>query len=205
MAWYEQRIFNPLMDWALSAPAVAALRAELLRDCPDDALEVGPGTGLNVPHYPRHVRSVRALAREERLDARMLERATRRELALRHVRGDAARIPLPDASVDAVVCTFVLCSVANPRKCLREFARVLRGDGRLYLLEHVRSPRPIERFAQRALTPLQRVVACGCELDRELRTDVESSGFDLRDLRCTKRSALPFPASELLAGIALRR
>jgi ubiquinone/menaquinone biosynthesis C-methylase UbiE len=203
--WYEQRIFNPLMDWALSATAVAALRAELLRDGPDELLEVGPGTGLNVPHYPSQVRRVRALAREERLDARLLERAARRGLAVELVRGDAARIPLPDASVDAVVCTFVLCSVDSPRECLAEFARVLRPGGRLHLLEHVRSPRRLELGLQRALTPLQRIVACGCELDRDLLADIAPAGFDVRTLRSARSAALPFPASELLSGVALRR
>lgn len=202
---YERRIFNPLMDWALSTPAVAALRVQVLRDCPDDALEVGPGTGLNVPHYPPQARRLRVLAREDRLDERLLARAAQRGLEVQHVHADAARIPLTDASIDALVCTFVLCSVESPRACLSEFARVLRPGGRLHLLEHVRSPRRIEHAMQRVLTPLQRVVACGCELDRDLRTDVESSGFDARDLRCTKSAALPFPASELLAGVATRR
>ncbi len=203
--YYETRIFNPLLDWALSSPAVRALRAHLLRDVPDDALEVGPGTGLNVPYYPPHVRRLRALAREERLDARLVERAAQRGLEVQHVRSDAARIALPDASVDALVCTFVLCSVESPRACLSEFARVLRPGGRLHLLEHVRSPRRIEHAVQRLLTPLQRIVACGCELDRALHVDVETSGFEMHGLRCTKSAALPFPASELLVGVVTRR
>lgn len=204
-ASYERRIFNPLMDWALSTPAVATLRVALLKSCPDDALEVGPGTGLNVPHYPAHVRRLRALAREERLDERLLARAAQRGLEVQHVRADAAHIPLPDASVDAVVCTFVLCSVDSPRACLCEFARVLRPGGRLYVLEHVRSPRRIEHAVQRVLTPLQRLVACGCELDRDLLAALEPAGFDVRALRSERSAALPFPASELLFGVATRR
>ena len=202
---YERRIFNPLMDWALSTPAVAALRVQALRDCPDDALEVGPGTGLNVPHYPPQARRLRVLAREDRLDERLLARAAQRGLEVQHVRGDAARIPLPDASVDALVCTFVLCSVESPRACLSEFARVLRPGGRLHLLEHVRSPRRLELGLQRALTPLQRIVACGCELDRDLLADIAPAGFDVHTLRSARSATLPFPASELLSGVALRR
>jgi len=203
--WYERSLFNPLMDLALRQPKFQRLRQHLLADVVDAPLEIGPGTGLNLPHYPARVRGVRVVAREPELDPRLLERAARRGLAVQHLRGDAARIPLPDASVDALVCTFVLCSVRAPRECLQEFARVLRSGGRLYLLEHVRSPRRIELAVQRALTPLQRVVACGCELDRDLRAEIESSRFDIRGLRCTKSAALPFPASELLAGSALRR
>lgn len=204
-ASYESRIFNPLMDWALSTPGVRALRKQLLRDCPENALEVGPGTGLNVPHYPPHVRRLRVLAREERLDARLVERATQRGLAIEHVRGDAAQIPLPDASLDALVCTFVLCSVDSPGACVAEFSRVLRPGGRLFVLEHVRSPRRLERGLQRVLTPVQRRIACGCELDRDLLAAVEPAAFDVHALRSERSAALPFPASELLSGVALRR
>lgn len=203
--WYEQRIFHPLMDWALSTPGVRDLRANLLRECPDAALEVGPGTGLNVPHYPPHVRRLRVLAREQRLDARLVERATQRGLAIEHVRGDAAQIPLPDASLDALVCIFVLCSVDSPRACLAEFARVLRPGGRLFVLEHVRSPRRLERGLQHVLTPVQRRIACGCELDRDLLATIEPAWFDAQALRSARSAALPFPASELLSGVALRR
>ena len=156
--WFEERVFNPLMDWALRTPAVRELRTRLLRECPDDPLEIGPGTGLNVPHYPATVHRLRLLAREATLNQRLLARAAERGLELVHVRGDAAGIPLPDASVDALVCTFVLCSVERPSAALREFHRVLRPDGRLFVLEHVRSPRRIERLVQRALTDRKSVV-----------------------------------------------
>lgn len=202
--WYEQRVFNPLMDWALRTPAVGELRAQLLRECPDDPLEIGPGTGLNVPHYPEKVRRLRVLAREAALDERLLARTAARGLELLHVRGDAARIPLADASVDALVCTFVLCSVEDPTQALSEFRRVLRPGGRLFLLEHVRSPRSFERSVQRALTPLQRSVACGCELDRDLLEALRGCGLGIDGLRCARSEALPFPASELLSGVARR-
>jgi ubiquinone/menaquinone biosynthesis C-methylase UbiE len=202
--WFEERVFNPLMDWALRTPAVRELRTRLLRECPDDPLEIGPGTGLNVPHYPATVHRLRLLAREATLDQRLLDRAAERGLELVHVRGDAAGIPLPDASVDALVCTFVLCSVERPSAALREFHRVLRPDGRLFVLEHVRSPRRIERLVQRALTPLQRRIACGCELDRDLLDALRRSGFATDELACERSDALPFPASELLSGVARR-
>lgn len=202
--WYEERVFNPLMDWALRTPAVRELRTRLLRECPDDPLEIGPGTGLNVPHYPATVHRLRLLAREATLDQRLLDRAAERGLELVHVHGDAARIPLADASVGTLVCTFVLCSVEDPARVLSEFHRVLRPGGRLFLIEHVRSPRSFERFTQSMLTPLQRRIACGCELDRDLLDALRHGGFATDELACERSDALPFPASELLSGVARR-
>ena len=201
--WYERRIFNPLMDRTLRAPSVAALRDELLAGVGDEVVEVGLGTGLNLLHYPRGAR-VRAVVREPELDARALVRARERGLELEHLRGDAVELPLEACSVRRLVCTFVLCSVEDPARALREFARVLAPGGELLLIEHVRSPRPLERLVQRALTPLHRNWACGCRMDRDLLGDARSAGFDTAALEVSRHGALPFPASELLRGAARR-
>lgn len=203
-AWYEQRVFNPLMDRALRTPAVEALRARLLGGLRGEVLEVGLGTGLNLPHYHPDVR-LRAVVREERLDERALRRASERGLELEHARGDVHELALPDASADDVVCTFVLCSVGDPARALREIARVLRPGGRLHLLEHVRSPRGFERAAQRVLTPMHRLWACGCALDRDLAALVARAGFDTRGMMLGRSAVFPFPASELLSGVARKR
>ena len=200
-AWYEERLFNPLMDRALRTERVAALRARLLEGLSGEVVEIGLGTGLNLPHYHRGVR-LAAVVREKRLDARALQRARERGLALEHVHGDAESLPLADAGADALVCTFVLCSVADPARALREMLRVLRPGGALYLAEHVRSPRRFERSLQRLLTPAHRLWACGCELDRDLAALVAGAGFETSGLSTGREGALPFPASELLHGVA---
>jgi ubiquinone/menaquinone biosynthesis C-methylase UbiE len=203
--WYEERVFNPLMDRALAAPQVSELRTRLLAGARGRVLEVGIGTGLNLPHYPAAVRSLEALVREDALDARVLSRARASARAVAHVRGDAARAPLPSRCVDTLVCTFVLCSVDDPRTALAEFARLLAPGGQLLIAEHVRSPRSIERAVQRALTPLHRHWACGCRLDRDLGADLASTGLQLAPLAPPPDGALPFPARELLCGVARLR
>lgn len=203
--WYEERVFNPLMDRALAAPQVSELRTRLLAGARGRVLEVGIGTGLNLPHYPAAVRSLEALVREDALDARVLSRArgTGREVV--HMRGDAARAPLVSGCVDTLVCTFVLCSVDDPRAAFAEFARLLAPGGQLLIAEHVRSPRPLERALQRALTPLHRHWACGCRLDRDLGAELASRGFELESLSPPPDGVLPFPARELLCGVARLR
>lgn len=202
-SWYETRLFHPLMDRALSAPAVVELRRELLAHAGGEVVEVGVGTGLNLPHYPADVKRVRVVAREARLDRRVDERARAAAIEVEHVVGDAQRLPLEDRSIDALVCTFVLCSVDDPRRACLEFARVLRPGGVLIVAEHVRSPRAFERSLQRMLTPLHRHWACGCRLDRELAADLATAGFDVAGATGRRADVLPFPASELVCG-ALR-
>ncbi len=197
-SWYEQHVFNPLMDRALRRPRVEELRRALLSRARGEVVEVGIGTGLNLPHYPAQLRRLRAVQREEQFDPRVFARAGGRELEL--VRGDAQDLPLASSSIDTLVCTFVLCSVDDPRRALAEFARVLRPDGVLLLAEHVRSPRRFEQAAQRALTPLHRHWACGCRLDRDLARSLAAAGFASRRPAAAAQPVLPFPASELLAG-----
>jgi len=203
--WYEERVFNPLMDRALASSHVSALRARLLAGAQGRVLEVGIGTGLNLLHYPATVRSLEALVREDALDARVSPRAQEAGREVVHVRGDAARAPLAPRCVDTLVCTFVLCSVDDPRAALAEFARLLAPGGQLLIAEHVRSPRALERTFQRALTPLHRHWACGCRLDRDLGADLAATGFHLEPLGRPADNVLPFPARELLCGTARLR
>ncbi len=107
-------------------------------------------------------------------------------------------MPLESASVDTLVCTFVLCSVDDVDAAAREFARVLRPTGRLVVLEHVVSPRKFERLVQRMITPPHRIWAGGCHLDRDIAASLERAGFDRKTLHVAPSPALPFPAAELL-------
>lgn len=201
-SWYERRIFNPLMDRALGGALLDELRRELLSGAHGDVVEVGIGTGLNLPHYPAGVRDLKSVSPDEALDPRVERRARVCGRRVELIRGDAQALPLSDASVDTLVCTFVLCSVADPRRAATEFARVLRPEGALLVAEHTRSPRALERALQRTLTPLHRHWACGCHLDRDLAAALGAAGFDLSQASVARSPALPFPASELLAGRA---
>ena len=118
-----------------------------------NVLEVGVGTGLNLPLYPEGVRLTGI-----DISPAMLERARRRAAGLgrevRLVEGDAQALPFPDASFDTVVCTLSLCSIPDDRRAVAEMKRVLRPGGRLLLLDHTRSSSRPLRALQRALDPL---------------------------------------------------
>jgi ubiquinone/menaquinone biosynthesis C-methylase UbiE len=142
-------------------------------------LEVGVGTGKNMPHYPPGM-DVTAIDLSPRMLAQAQERATRLGLAVALREADAQALPFADASFDAAVATFVFCSVPDPVLGLQEIRRVLVPGGQLLLLEHVLSRKPLLRPAMRLLSPLV-VRVMGANIDRETVTNVQRAGFvDIR-------------------------
>ncbi len=137
-------------------------------------LEVGVGTGMNIPLYPEGVR-VTAID----LSPRMLARARRRapvDASVELLEADVQRLPFPDGSFDTVVATFVFCSVPDPMLGLRELRRVLVPGGQLLLMEHVLSTRPVLRRLMQLMNPLVGPIM-GANIDRETVENVRRAGF----------------------------
>ncbi len=139
-------------------------------------LEVAVGSGLNLPYYADVVSSVIAVD----LSGGMLRQTGRRAAELGRpvglVQMDAERLAFPDASFDTVAISLALCTVPQPEAALRELARVCRPEGRIVLLEHVRSPNRPLAFLQRLVSPLQER-ALGCHLDRATIDTLRAMGF----------------------------
>ncbi|WP_236826469.1 MULTISPECIES: class I SAM-dependent methyltransferase [unclassified Blastococcus] len=147
-------------------------------------LEVGVGTGRNLPLFPPEVEltgidlSPAMLARAE---ARAAQLARPADLCL----GDAQRLPFPDSSFDSVIATLTLCSIPDDRAAVAEMARVLRPGGRLVLLDHVASPLPAIRRVQRLLEPAFLRLAAD-HLLREPEVAVRAAGLEIEHLRRSK-------------------
>jgi ubiquinone/menaquinone biosynthesis C-methylase UbiE len=141
-------------------------------------LEVGVGTGKNIPYYSQYSQSMQVTGID--LSRRMLEHArnfaqrTGADVELREM--DVEHLAFPSGSFDAVLATFVFCSVPNPVAGLREIRRVLRPQGRLFLLEHVLSHKRVLRPTMRLLNPVA-VRLMGANIDRETRANLENAGF----------------------------
>ena len=164
MGWYGRTVFPRLMEWALGSETCQAERCRVLAAARGEVLEIGFGTGLNLPHYPpsavtapHHRRSRRAPpgAGPERIAAA--------PFPVTHARLDAERLPFADASFDTVVSTWTLCTIPDPVAALREVRRVLRPDGLFLFLEHGLSARPWVARCQHLWNPVQNVIACGCK------------------------------------------
>ena len=193
------------MELNLGRSGVDRQRAATLRSAKGRILEVGVGTGLNLPHLPRHVDRVWAVGPDPRPDRRACRRAAARGLTLEYAEGLGERLPYEAEEFDTVVCTFVLCTVTDPAATLAEFLRVLRPDGQLLFLEHVPSLRPWRRAAQRAIERPHRVFACGCSLVRSTEQMLDSSPFEIGNLTRVDVSGVAFPYREMVRGVATPR
>jgi ubiquinone/menaquinone biosynthesis C-methylase UbiE len=154
-------------------------RHDLLSQARGQTLEIGSGTGMNLIHYPDDLDGL-ALAEPDPSMRRRLENAVRRsKRRAQVVDASAEQLPFDDASVDTVVSTLVLCTVEAPGAALREIGRVLRPDGQLLFIEHVRSDSPtLARWQDRLAKPWQRF-AEGCRCNRATLELIEACGFRL--------------------------
>jgi ubiquinone/menaquinone biosynthesis C-methylase UbiE len=173
---------------------LGARRAGLVADVRGPVVEIGAGTGANLPYYtsPRRlVLTEPSAAMRAQLEHKLAAYPT---LLVEVVDATAEALPLPDASVDTVVCTLVLCTVDDPARVLAEIRRVLTPGGSLRFLEHVRGGRLGGRL-QDAVTPLIRRVGAGCHPNRDTAAAIRAAGFTLRRLETFK----PVPRIPLLA------
>ncbi len=177
MGFYSQVIVPLLCDFGLGRPFVARYRRELLAHASGNILEIGFGTGLNLPYYPPHVRKVITVDP----NVGMYRRARRRikqagiEVDRRVLGGE--RLPFEDGTFDCVVSTFTLCSIEGVGQALGEVYRVLKPGGRFLFLEHGLSPQSNVQKWQRRLNWLHMRLAGGCHLDRDMRALVTAQPF----------------------------
>lgn len=157
-------------------------RHSLLAGIRGRVLELGAGTGLNLPHYPEEVSEVVAIEPDPFMLKRLVRAAVFTSVPVRVERAVAEALPLPDASVDAVVSTLVLCSVRDPAASLAEVRRVLRPEGRLLFYEHVRSEDLAFARRQDRWERPWGAVGAGCHPNRDTVARIEASGFELEEL-----------------------
>jgi ubiquinone/menaquinone biosynthesis C-methylase UbiE len=176
------RVFAAMYDpflWIGERAGMRRHRQDLLIQARGRTLEIGSGTGLNLPHYLDDLDDL-VLAEPDPSMRNRLETAVRRsEHKARVIDARAEQLPLADASIDTVVSTLVLCTVNAPDLALREIERVLRPDGQLLSIEHVRSESPtLARWQDRVATPWQRF-AEGCRCNRATLELMDACGFRL--------------------------
>jgi ubiquinone/menaquinone biosynthesis C-methylase UbiE len=134
MGLYSRHIFPRLMHWSMSRPGLADERRRALAEVSGDVLEIGFGTGLNLPHYPEHVRRITALDANPVVLERAEEQLGHSTIEVARLVSSSERLPMPDRSFDSVVSTFTLCSIADVAAALGEIRRVLRPGGRLFFI-----------------------------------------------------------------------
>jgi ubiquinone/menaquinone biosynthesis C-methylase UbiE len=197
MSFFMAAIYDRFMRQTEEACFVQ-WRAELLESLSGRVLEVGAGTGANLRHYPPTVTSLVLCEPDahmrKKLAARVAHEIKSPERSPQIVDADAERLPFEDRSFDAVVCTLVLCSVADPARALGELRRVLVPGGRLVFIEHVAAhDNPSRLQWQRRIEPAWKHVAGNCHLTRETERAIRDAGFEVESLRRESvRKALPW-------------
>ena len=179
------------------------LRAQLLAPLRGTIVDVGAGTGANLPYFSAGA-SVIALEPDpsmaQRLQAKLARSQAKVEL---RPKDDSALDDIAEHSIDAVLATLVLCTIPDPAATLRRVKRILKPGGTLVVLEHVRSPGTVGKL-QDLLAPAWRVVADGCNLNRDTKATIANAGFDVRGLR-TERMVKFAPIQYLTYGTAAVR
>lgn len=177
-------------------------RAELLTQVHGHALEIGSGTGANLPHYPESLTSLTLCEPDPHMRRKLRQKLAKRSFPVSCIDTPAEQLDFPDATFDCVVSTLVLCSVANQAEVLREIRRVLRPEGRLLFIEHVRAATPQLFKWQQRLQPLW-VPLCGnCHLTRETEQAICAAGFEMAGIRYLRSRGAPAVVSPTIVGAA---
>jgi ubiquinone/menaquinone biosynthesis C-methylase UbiE len=177
MGFYQNQIVPLLINLTMRQRNLTAYRSRVVPAAEGQVLEIGIGSGLNLPFYTRNVRHVIGLDPSPKLLS--MARGNLR-LGLRpveFVEGSAEAIPLENGSVDTVVTTWTLCSVPNAGRTLREMSRVLKPTGRLLFVEHGRAPDPNVQWWQDHMAPVWKRLGGGCHLNRAIKLLIEDAGF----------------------------
>lgn len=153
-------------------------KKDLFKDLSGVVVEVGPGTGINFRYFPSSITEWIGIEPNEAFSSMLMTKAKQFGINAKLISGDAAHVPLADNSVDAVLCTLVLCSVEDPCKTIAEMKRILKPGGRLIFIEHVASSaQTMLRTVQNVVNPLNKLIADGCNCNRETWLHFEQGGF----------------------------
>lgn len=179
-SWYERVVLPHLLELACGVKPIHRQRQKIVPLARGEVLEIGIGTGLNLPFYDRsRVKSIVGVDPALEMHPLALRRVKQAGLAVRMVGLSAEALPLPDRSFDTIVCTYTLCTIPAPDSALSEMHRVLAPGGKLLFSEHGRAPdESVQRWQQR-LQPLWGPLAGGCQLGRDIPGLLRAAGFQL--------------------------
>lgn len=184
--------------------SLGAWRAELIGQVSGDVLEIGSGTGVNLPYYPTTVKRLVLSEPDANMRKQLQQKVSkldRKNISITRFRAES--IGFPDASFDCVVSTLVLCSVTDQPMCLREFRRVLRPGGKLVFLEHVAAEQDPRLYRwQKFFEPLWAFIGCNCHLTRNTESEIRQAGFNLVLVDRVSMAGVPSVVRPVIKGVA---
>jgi ubiquinone/menaquinone biosynthesis C-methylase UbiE len=200
---YETYVLPRLIHWGMRKKIATAERKRFIPLASGTVLEVGIGSGLNLPFYGPQVQKLYALDPSRALWNMARPRVREAPFPVEFLAASAERIPLEDMSVDTVVTTWTLCTIPDLLQALTDMRRVLKPEGRLIFVEHGHSPDPSVLAWQNRLTPVWKRIGGGCHLNRQIDALIADAGFDITQIdRGYSRG--PKPMTYLYKGVARR-
>ncbi|MEW6130782.1 MAG: class I SAM-dependent methyltransferase [Acidobacteriota bacterium] len=205
MGIYAKYIFPRLLDLTLNNPQLGKYRRRALAEAKGKVLEIGFGTGLNLPYYPEAVTQITAIDPESMLARRVAERIEKSNVPVEFFQLNASgHLPFDDATFDSVVTTFTLCSIEHVDAALAEMRRVLKPEGQYIFFEHGRSDDAKTARRQDRYNPLQKIVGVGCNMNRKIDALIEANGFTITNLERFLMPKSPRILAEMYKGTAQR-
>jgi ubiquinone/menaquinone biosynthesis C-methylase UbiE len=201
MGFYSGWLFPRLLDLVMRQEQIVPFRQRIGKAARGRVLDIGIGSGLNLPFYGDQTEYVLGIDPSPELLRFAQERASKAPTSIELLRGSGEALPLERQSVDTVVVTFTLCTVENAPAVLGEARRVLRPGGRLLFAEHGRAPEQGVARWQDRLTPAWKRLAGGCHLNRKPDDLIRSAGFAIEALETGYLKA-PRPMGFIYAGSA---
>lgn len=183
MGFYENRILPALIDMGCGAPPIAKQREKVVPQATGRVLEIGMGSGLNLPFYdPSKVELVWGLEPSVGMRRKAAPRVAKAPFKVEWLGLASEEIPLDDDSADTVLLTYTLCTISDFRSALAEMRRVLKPGGRLLFSEHGAAPDAGVRRWQDRINPIWKKIAGGCNVNREVPHMLEEAGFAIRQI-----------------------
>ena len=196
MSLYDKYILPRLLNCACSARPMIYQRQKVVSQAEGKVLEVGIGSGLNLPFYDKSkVKKIWGLDPSEELNRMASKVATEENLEVDFIISGAENIPLPDDHVDTVLITYTMCTIPEVEQANQEMKRVLKPGGKMIFCEHGKAPDPNIHKWQNRVNPFWKKIAGGCNLNRDIPDLIEASGFKLENLE-----TMYLPSTPKIAG-----
>lgn len=192
MRFYDRRVLPHLLHFAMRQQALLPFRTRVIGAAKGRVVELGIGSGLNLPLYGSAVSSITGIEPAPELLRMAAARAAVALAPVELIRASAEALPLESGSADTVVTTWTLCTIPDVEQALREARRVLKPDGILLFVEHGRAPEPGVARWQDRLDPVWRRLAGGCHLNRPIDALISAAGFRFEQL---SHQRVPGPAT----------
>jgi len=183
LSFYSDVVIPFFYDKSMDKPYIKEGRKNILKNVSGEVLEIGFGTGLNIPHYPPSVTRLTIIDKNPGMNKQAQERISASKIKVDNKVLNGEELPFEDESFDSVVSTFTLCSIQNIDKSLKEIHRVLNIDGKFFFQEHGLANESKIRKWQNRLNPFQKVWADGCNLNRDIKSLIENNGFSITEFK----------------------